>query len=159
MKQRITIRNYRPSDLEALVALINDADAHDKLERATTVEELAHEMGFPTASPETVCFLAWAGDRLVGYTDLYARKGDAQMDAECAIYCWGVVHPAWRRHGLGRRLLEAAHGRAREYLPEIEVRRGSRCERRCRKRPGEAEPLPGSLTRAPTGSVRRRRDD
>jgi mycothiol synthase len=123
MKQKATIRNYRPSDLEALVALINDADAHDKLERATTVEDLAHEMAFPTASPETDCFLALAGDRLVGVTALYARKGNAQMDAECAIYCWGVVHPAWRRRGLGRRLLEAAHGRAREYLPEIEVPR------------------------------------
>jgi mycothiol synthase len=123
MKQTVTIRNYRPSDLGALVALINDTDAHDKLERATTVEELAHEMGFPTASPETDCFLAWAGDRLVGYTDLYVRKGDAQLDAECAIYCWGVVHPGWRRRGLGRRLLEAAYSRATECLPEIEVRR------------------------------------
>jgi mycothiol synthase len=123
VNQEIKIRNYRPGDLESLVALINDADAHDRLERATTMEELAHEMSFPTTSPETDCFLAWADDRLVGYTDLYVRQGDAQMDAECAVYCWGVVDPRWRRRGLGRRLLEAAHGRATEYLPQIGVRR------------------------------------
>jgi len=122
MKQEITIQNYRPDDLGSLVALINAADAYDKLDRATTVAELAHEMLFPTASPETDCFLAWEGNKLVGYTDLYVRKGDARMDAECTTYCWGVVHPRWRRRGLGRRLLETAQDRVTEYLPEIEVR-------------------------------------
>jgi mycothiol synthase len=123
MRSEIMIRNYRPDDLPALVALINEADAIDKLERATTLEELEHELTFPTVSPETDCFLAFDGDRLVGYTDMYLRKGDATMDTETTIYCWGVVHPQWRRRGLGRRLLEAAYGRASEYLPEIEVQR------------------------------------
>ncbi len=123
MTNEITIRNYRPNDLRALVALINEADAIDKLERATTLEEMEHEMTFPTASPQTDCFLAWEGDRLVGYTDLYVRKGDADLDTESTIYCWGVVHPHWRRRGLGRRLLEAAYSRATDYLAEIEVDR------------------------------------
>jgi mycothiol synthase len=123
MKNGITIRTYRPDDLGALVALINEADANDKLERATTVQELEHEMSFPTAHPETDCFLAWDGDRLVGYTDLYVRPGDASMDTETATYCWGVVHPGWRRRGLGLQLLEVAYRRATEYLPEIDVRK------------------------------------
>ena len=79
MKQQVTIRNYRPSDLEALVALINDADAHDKLERATTVEELGHELDFPTASPEIDCFLAWAGDRLWLADTAASRLGEARQ--------------------------------------------------------------------------------
>ncbi len=74
----------------------------DKLERATTLQQMEHEMSFPTAYPETDCFLAWEGERLVGFTDLYVRNGDAQSDG--VIYCWGVVHPGWRRRGLGRRL-------------------------------------------------------
>jgi mycothiol synthase len=121
MADNIHIRNYRPDDLPALVALINDADAVDKLERATTLQELEHEMSFPTAHPETDCFLAWDDDRLVGYTDLFAPEGDAHMDG--TIYCWGVVHPLWRRRGLGRRLLEAAYRRASEYAAGSEAER------------------------------------
>jgi mycothiol synthase len=121
MADNIHIRNYRPDDLPALVALINDADAVDKLERATTLQEMDHEMGFPTAHPETDCFLAWDNGRLVGYTDLFAREGDAHLDG--TIYCWGVVHPQWRRRGLGRRLLEAAYRRASEYAVRSEAGR------------------------------------
>lgn len=115
------IRNYRKEDLPSLVGLINEADAFDKLERSTTLEELEHEMSFPTDSPETDCFLAWTGDRLVGYTNMYVPKGDPRRDKETAMWCWGVVHPEWRRRGLGRRLLEAAYRRGEEYLDEIEV--------------------------------------
>jgi mycothiol synthase len=114
-----TIQNCRPDDLVAIVNLINEADAFDKLERATTLQELEHEMSFPTAHPETDCFLAWSGDRLAGYVDLFVRRGDAIANTETIVYCWGVVHPQWRRHGLGRRLLEAAYRRATEYLPEL----------------------------------------
>ena len=121
MTCELVIRNYRCEDLPSLVTLINEADAHDKLERSTTLEELEHEMGFPSVSPETDCFLAWAGERLVGQADMYLRKGDPTMDKEIAIYCWGVVHPEWRRHGVGQRLLEAAYRRGEEYLAEIEV--------------------------------------
>ena len=123
MIDSITIRNYCPDDLPSLVALINEADAHDRLERATTLQELAHEMSFPTARPETDCFLAWDGDRLVGYSDLYVRTGDANIDKKSTIYCWGVVHPRWRRRGVGRRLLERSYRRAEEYLPDLKVRR------------------------------------
>ena len=123
MTNEIFIRNYRTEDLPSLVTLINEADAQDKLERATTLQEMEHEMSFPTVSPETDCFLAWAGERLVAYTDTYVRKGDPKMDTETTLYCWGVVHPQWRRRGVGRSLLEAAYRRGEEYLAEIEVPR------------------------------------
>ena len=100
MANEILIRTYRPEDLQSLETMINEADAHDKLERATTLQEMEHEMSFPTVSPETDCFLAWAGDRLVGYADIYVRKGDPKMDKETTLYCWGVVHPQWRRRGV-----------------------------------------------------------
>ncbi len=123
MTNEISIRNYRPNDIPALVALINEADAVDKLERATTLQEIEYEMSFPTDSPETDCFLAWEGERLVGWTNMYVARGNPNVDTETAIWCWGVVHPQWRRRGLGRRLLEAAYARASELLPEIEVPR------------------------------------
>jgi mycothiol synthase len=121
----ITMRNYRPDDLEALVNLINEADAIDKLERATILQELEHEMSGPTSHPETDCFLAWAGDQLVGRVNLYVARGDASPDTETIIYCWGLAQPRLRRHGVGRRLLVAAYQRATEYLHEVEPGRVS----------------------------------
>jgi len=118
MNNEITIRNYSADDVEALVTLINEADAVDKLERATTVEELEHHMSSPTAHPETDCFLAWDNGRLVGYTDLYVRNGDTNTNS--MIYNWGAVHPEWRENGLGRQLLEMAYRRAGEYAARIE---------------------------------------
>jgi mycothiol synthase len=115
----ITIRTYRSDDLPALVALINEADAVDKWEEATTIEQMEHEMSFPNVHPETDCFLAWDGDQLVGYADFFARLGDPERGEESTIDCWGVVHPRWRRRGLGRRLLEMTYQRAEEMLPSI----------------------------------------
>jgi mycothiol synthase len=121
MTQEVTIRTYRREDLPALVAMMNEADAHDKLDRRTTLEEMEHAINWPTTNPETDRFLAWAGDRLVGQAGIYVQKGDPETDKEVAIYCPGMVHPEWRRRGVGRRLLETAYGRSEEYLAEIEV--------------------------------------
>jgi mycothiol synthase len=117
MTNQIAIRTYRPEDLASLVALINEADRIDQLERATTLEQMSHEMTFPDYFPETDCFLAWDNGRLVGYADLLL--GDCEGSPESTVYTWGVVHPRWRRRGLGRRLLEAVHHRTVERLVEV----------------------------------------
>jgi mycothiol synthase len=117
MNDNITIRNFQAGDLPAMVTLINEADAVDALERATTLQEMEHERSFPNVRAETDWFLAWRGKELVGYASLYVRPGNAQTGS--TIHCWGVVHPQWRRRGIGRRLLEAAYGRAVEYLAEL----------------------------------------
>ncbi len=118
MSEEISIRTYRPEGLPALVELINEADAHDKLERATTLEQMEHELSWPNYQAETDCFVAWEGDRLVGYADLFLRK--PEVGTESTFYTWGVVHPHRRRRGLGRRLLETLYDRAVERLVELE---------------------------------------
>jgi len=118
MTSELTIRNYHPGDLLALVALVNEADDYDKLERATTLEQMEHELSWPNYHAETDCFLAWEGDRLIGYADLFLRK--PEVGTESTFYTWGVVHPNWRRRGLGRRLLETLYDRAIERLVEME---------------------------------------
>jgi mycothiol synthase len=122
MKDEITIRTYRPDDLPALVALINEADAIDHLERATSLEEMEHDMSWPNYDAQSDCFLAWQNgntrQRLVGYADFFLRKGE--NGAGSTYYTWGLVHPEWRRHGLGRRLMDTLYRRAIERLPEIE---------------------------------------
>jgi mycothiol synthase len=118
MAEEIVLRNYRPDDLKALVALINEADEYDQLERATTPEELAHEMSWPNYHPETDCFLAYKGGWLVGYADFFFRQG--REGADSVFYTWGVVHPRWRRLGVGRRLMEALYQRAAERAAPVE---------------------------------------
>jgi mycothiol synthase len=112
MPANITVRNYRPADLPALVALINEADEYDQLERRTTLEEMGHEMQWPNYHPETDCFLAWKNSRLVAYADFLMRPGEEGTDA--IFYTWGLVHPRWRRLGIGRHLMERLYRRARE---------------------------------------------
>jgi len=118
MTDNIVIQNYRPGDIESLVALINESDEYDQLERATTLEEMEHEMSWPNYRPETDCFLARKNGRLVGYADFFFRRG---MDGGDSIfYTWGLVHPRWRRMGVGRRLTEALYERAVERTAEVD---------------------------------------
>ncbi|MEJ2211379.1 MAG: GNAT family N-acetyltransferase, partial [Anaerolineae bacterium] len=118
MTENIVLRNYRQDDLESLVDLINESDEYDQLERATTVEHMEHEMTWPNYRPETDCFLARKNGWLVGYADFFLRPGTDGADS--VFYTWGMVHPRWRRLGVGRRLMEALYRRASERLSEIE---------------------------------------
>jgi mycothiol synthase len=117
MVENVVLRNYRPDDLASLVAVINESDEYDQLERATTLEETEHEMSWPNYHPETDCFLAWKNGRLVGYADFFFRRGTDGGDS--TFYTWGVVHPRWRRLGVGRRLMEALLERATEHIAEV----------------------------------------
>lgn len=118
MAEEIVLRNYRPGDLEALVALINESDEYDQLERATTLEEAEHDMNWPNYQPETDCFLAHKNGRMVGYADFFFRQGVEGGDS--VFYTWGVVHPRWRRLGVGRGLMDALYRRAAERTAEVE---------------------------------------
>jgi mycothiol synthase len=111
----VRIRNYRETDMGPLVELINAADAVDQLERGTSLQELREQFGSPALEPEENVFLAWAGGRVVGFVRLRLEKGEA----ESVFNTGGVVHPAWRRRGIGRRLLQRAHQRAQERLGEV----------------------------------------
>ena len=111
----VRIRNYRERDLEPLVELINAADAVDQLEWGTSLQELRERFSLPTLKPEDNVFVAQVGERVVGYVRLRLEKGEA----ESVFKIEGVVHPEWRRWGIGRRLLQRAHQRAEERQGEV----------------------------------------
>lgn len=112
----ITVGHYRGADLEALVRLINEADAIDRLERGTSLEELGERFGVPDYHPEENVFVAQDEEgRIVGYGSLYLEKGEA----ESIFSTQGVIHPHWRRQGIGRRILERLWKRARERRGEV----------------------------------------
>jgi len=112
----IEIRNYGQEDLETLVALINAADAVDRQDRSVTREELVREMARPGHDPARDMFLAVTEQgRPVGYVALSLLSGQKESMFRSA----GVVHPDYRRRGVGRRLMEAAQGRAQARLAEV----------------------------------------
>lgn len=112
----ITIRHYREADLEALVRLIHEADVIDQSDRDTSPEELRERFGVPDYYPQENVFVAQdEKGRIVGYGSLYLEKGEVESIFRAA----GVVHPRWRRQGIGRRLLERLWERAREHKGEI----------------------------------------
>jgi len=117
MPANVIVRNYRPEDLPALVAMINEANEYDQLERAVTLEGMQHEMTWPNYHPETDCFLAWKNGRLVAYADFLMRAGEENSAA--IFYTWGMVHPRWRRLGIGRHLIETLHRRAMQRQQEL----------------------------------------
>jgi len=121
LKPKIQIRPFRWEDLPALVELINEADAHDRRERGTSLRELEEEFREPGFAPEENVFLVELepGEKLVGYGALALRLG-GEADS---FFVWGVVHPEFRRRGIGTRLMERLLARARERLPETKTKK------------------------------------
>lgn len=110
----ITIRNYRPEDIEGIVALVNAADAFDKLEHGTSVKEMRNDLYAPNIDAEQNVYVAEEGERLVGYAFLRLAK----EPGENGFRTWFVVHPIRRGRGLEERLLAQLHTRALERLGE-----------------------------------------
>ncbi|HNT05443.1 MAG TPA: GNAT family N-acetyltransferase [Anaerolineae bacterium] len=98
---RLEIRSYDPTDLPALAELINTADRVDNAGRAMTERALAEWLNRPSVEPARDLFLACVGRTLVGYV-LAERRPETELDRIGAI---GIVHPAWRRRGVGEALM------------------------------------------------------
>jgi len=103
-----TIRELRPSDYDALIALWQSADLPFKLHGRDTRAAIEQQL----SQPMSVYFGAFANDELIGAVlgTHDGRKGWINRLA---------VHPRHRSRGLGRRLVEAVEGRLREQGIEI----------------------------------------
>jgi mycothiol synthase len=104
----VVIRDYQADDLIALVQLNNEADAVDQAGLATTAEAFRHTLAEPGSAPRI--YLALYQDRLVGYVLVRLRH----RNTEDRVRVVGIVHPRWRRQGVGTLLMRLAEQDARK---------------------------------------------
>jgi mycothiol synthase len=108
------MRKYRDGDLEAIVDLINEADAVDHLDEATNVLEFRQLLHRPDLDPYNDAFVVLdEHQRVVGHARLELKTAPRQS----RFYVHSVVHPDWRDEGveglLLRRLWSVAQQRRR----------------------------------------------
>ena len=101
-KGKISIRNFRPSDLSAYVQLVNEIDRVDRLGKAISLEHMRERLGQPGYHPEEDLFFAEQDGVLVGYSDIFPELEIGRVILD------GAVHPDYRRRGVGKRLMEIA---------------------------------------------------
>jgi len=116
----ITIRRFRMGDIPALVSLQVAVEEVDHLGLVITEDDLCRVYTMPALQPEENSFVAQASDGQIGGAAWVMVN---QGDGETVFALNGHVHPAWRRQGIGRRLLDATITRARERLGEAIGRR------------------------------------
>jgi mycothiol synthase len=112
----VEIRNYCDHDLEAIVELINAADAVDQVDEGTSVTELRERFGEPDFHPRENVFVAEdEGGRIAGSARLELRPS-----AEQSIF-WAIttVHPDLRKKGIERLLLRRLWEHAQQRRRDI----------------------------------------
>jgi putative peptidoglycan lipid II flippase len=116
----IIIRKFHVDDTPALVPLHVAVEETDHLGLVTTEDDIRKVYAMPALQPAENLFVAQAPDgQIVGVTWLMVNQGEG----ETVFALNGHVHPAWRRQGIGRQLLDATIARARERLGEAAGRR------------------------------------
>jgi len=107
----VVMRKYRDGDLEAIVDLINKADALDHLDEATDALALRELLYRPDFDPYNDAFVVLDEDqRVVGHARLELKNAPRQS----RFYVHTVVHPDWRDEAIEQLLLEQLWSRAQE---------------------------------------------
>ena len=102
------IRHYVPeNDLPSLSRMLTETESIDRDGEEASEEYLRNSLTWPNYRPAQDAWVAELGGELVGYG--VALEQPLQR---CTIYV--VVHPSWRRKGLGSQLIELTLNRARE---------------------------------------------
>lgn len=107
------IRALQTNDLPALAALWSAAEAVDRQETLMTLQDLETWIATPYINAAEDLFVAEIEGALAGMVGVECWPGTS---AEYIVSSRGIVHPAWRRRGLGQCLLETAEARARQIV-------------------------------------------
>jgi mycothiol synthase len=111
----LTIRNYRgEQDIAAIAALFGAAAEVDGPHYGGNENDTRQTMTAPRTFPRQNVFLFEMDGQLVGYGRVQLDEGPE----ESVFVLRGMVHPRWRRQGIGTRLMERLEQRAQERLDE-----------------------------------------
>jgi len=111
----LTCRTYRSEqDCQAIAGLLSTVALVDGPEEARTEEEMRQILSGPLVMPEENLFLFEVRDQLVAYGRIQLEEGPQQN----TFLVWGLVHPDWRRRGIGARVMERVEQRIHERLGE-----------------------------------------
>ena len=111
----LACRTFRDeNDYQAVAGLMGAAALVDGPENARTAEEVRQFLSGPLALPEENLFLFEVNDQLVAYGRIELEEGPGKS----AFFMRGIVHPDWRRRGIGTRVMERVELRIRERLGE-----------------------------------------
>ena len=107
----VVLHNYRDGDLEAIVDLINESDALDRLDEGTDALAFRELLHRPDFDPYNDAFVVLADDRrVVGHARLDLKNAPRQA----RFYAHTVVHPDWRDEPMEELLLERLWSTAQE---------------------------------------------
>ncbi|NQT04939.1 MAG: GNAT family N-acetyltransferase [Dehalococcoidia bacterium] len=107
------VRNYLPSDFDGYVNLHIEAERTDRSGRCISRQALWENLQRPLYYPEKDLFIAEALGEIVGFLNITPEFIIRRVLFDC------LVHPAHRRKGLAKRLLDQATQRVRELPVEI----------------------------------------
>ena len=112
-QQTYEVRNYLPSDFDEYVKLHTEAERTDRAGYCTSRQALWENLQRPSCDPAKDFFVAEASGKIVGFLSIKAEFITRRVLLDC------LVHPAHRRKGLAKNLLDQATQRARELPVEI----------------------------------------
>ena len=101
------LRNFTWDDLPTYASLTNEVGQVDGARAPFTVQDAGESLHQPNLDPEQDCYLAEVGGMPAGYVLVVPEPKIDRAIIE------GVVHPAFRGQGVGRRLLQRAVERSR----------------------------------------------
>lgn len=107
----VVLRGLTAADLPELARLMAEIEAVDRTDEHYSLADLEEEYADPLLEPERDWVGAFAGDRLVGHTQVVPRT---PSEGSLKMYSGGGVHPDHRGQGIGTRLVEAMVARMRE---------------------------------------------
>jgi mycothiol synthase len=99
------------ADDAAWVGLLAAMEEVDRRGETYGVDDLDDEWASVWAQPETDATFVWDGHELVAFAWLKAMPGERRAHR---VACWGGVHPARRRQGIGSALFDWMVARATE---------------------------------------------